>query len=168
MLSIRSSALLGAIVLSSLTAWSVLAAEKPSTAAGKTSLDHGRFLVQFGGCNDCHTPNYGPRDGKVPENEWLKGDSLGFQGPWGTTYPVNLRILLGTMNEDAWVKFAHNLHARPPMPSFNLNILTEADLRDMYRFIKSLGPGGESAPAYLPPGQKPTGPVVSWPGANQS
>ena len=32
--------------------------------------------------------------GKVEEKDWLTGDHLGWKGPWGTTYPANLRIAL--------------------------------------------------------------------------
>jgi mono/diheme cytochrome c family protein len=158
--SIRSSVLLAVVGIASSVAWSANAANAPDHG----SIQRGRYLIQFGGCNDCHTPGYGPKEGKVPDDEWLKGDVLGYHGPWGTTYPVNLRLTLNEMSEDAWVAYAHNLHARPPMPSFTLNIMKEADLRDMYRFIRSLGPAGTPAPAYLPPGQKPIGPVISWPG----
>ncbi|MDD3446398.1 MAG: hypothetical protein PHS60_13360, partial [Zavarzinia sp.] len=68
----------------------------------------GRYLVQVAGCNDCHTPGYGPAGGAVDESLWLTGDGLGFQGPWGTTYPTNLRLLLSGMTEDQWV--AHTRH----------------------------------------------------------
>jgi hypothetical protein len=49
------------------------------------------------------------------------------------------------------------------MPSFNLNLMTEADLRDMYAFIRSLQPVGEPGPAYVPPGQPAPTPVVVFP-----
>ena len=34
------------------------------------------LIAMIGGCNDCHTPNYAPSGGKVPEAEWLKGDGV--------------------------------------------------------------------------------------------
>ncbi len=49
------------------------------------------------------------------------------------------------------------------MPWYSLHAMTEPDLRAMYRFIRSLGPAGEMAPAYLPPGQPPPGPSVVFP-----
>ena len=52
----------------------------------------GRYVIATSGCNDCHTPGYMTNDGTTPEQEWLKGDALGWQGPWGTTYAMNLRI----------------------------------------------------------------------------
>lgn len=35
----------------------------------------------------------------MPEGEWLTGDVVGFRGPWGTSYPTNLRLSLGAMTE---------------------------------------------------------------------
>jgi hypothetical protein len=49
------------------------------------------------------------------------------------------------------------------MPWFALHDMRTQDLRAVYRFIKSLGPAGEAAPAYLPPGQEAKGPVVTFP-----
>lgn len=150
-------ALLAGLVVASIVPLSAMATDS-------AAVQRGRYLVQFGGCNDCHTSGYAQREGKVPDKEWLEGDTVGFSGPWGTTYPVNLRLTLSQMSEDVWVNYAHTLHARPPMPSFTLNIMKEQDLRDIYRFVRSLGPGGAPAPAYVPPGQKPNGPHVVYPG----
>ncbi len=127
------------------------------------TLDRGRYLVKLGGCNDCHTPGYAPSGGKVDEKQWLIGDTLGWRGPWGTTYPSNLRLYFQNLSEDEWVKAAKTLQTRPPMPWFTLRGLHENDLRAMYKFIKSLGPAGEPAPAYLPPDQEPKPPFVQFP-----
>lgn len=123
----------------------------------------GRYLVLITGCNDCHTTGYIQTDGTVPETEWLKGDSTGWQGPWGTTYPPNLRLRLAQMTADEWVSYARNLRARPPMPWFALDKMTEEDLRAVYAFVRQLGPPGEPAPDYLPPGATPSTPIVLFP-----
>ncbi len=34
----------------------------------------------------------------------------------------------------------------------------------LYRYVRHLGPAGTPAPAYVPPGRTPTGPVVQFPG----
>jgi hypothetical protein len=52
--------------------------------------------------------------------------------------------------------------SRPPMPWFNLNAMTEEDLRAMYQYINSLEPKGEPAPAYLPPDQEPPPPYIQF------
>ena len=49
------------------------------------------------------------------------------------------------------------------MPWFNVQAMSTADLRAMYRYIKSLGPAGKPAPAYLPPDKKPPQPYVAFP-----
>jgi mono/diheme cytochrome c family protein len=135
-------------------------AAKPADAK---AIEQGRYLVRITGCNDCHTAGYAPSGGKVPEQEWLKGDALGWRGPWGTTYPSNLRLFLQGMTEEQWVRYAHATELRPPMPWFALRDMREQDLRAIYRFVRSLGPAGEPAPAYVPPNETPKGPFVQWP-----
>jgi hypothetical protein len=41
--------------------------------------------------------------------------------------------------------------------------MSESDLRSLYRYVKTLQPLGDPAPAYLPPGQEAKGPVVKFP-----
>lgn len=127
------------------------------------SVARGRYVVQTAGCNDCHTPGYAMHDGQTPVSQWLLGDRLGWQGPWGTTYAANLRLYMDRMTEDEWVADARTLKRRPPMPWFNVNAMDEDDLRAMYRFVRSLGDPGQPAPDYVPPGQPVLGPVVMFP-----
>jgi mono/diheme cytochrome c family protein len=128
-------------------------------AGGADDIRHGRYLIQTSGCNDCHTPGYMQKDGQVPENEWLTGDALGWQGPWGTTYPANLRLLFSQIDEAAWLARAR-LPMRPPMPSPSLRAMSDADLRAIYRYVKSLEVKGPAAPAYVPPGGKVATPYL--------
>ena len=44
-----------------------------------------------------------------------------------------------------------------------MNAMTETDLRAIHRFVRSLGPGGGPAPAYVPPNQEPKPPYVTFP-----
>jgi mono/diheme cytochrome c family protein len=150
------------------TAWVAAAFAQPLLAQSakpgdQPSVERGRYLAVIAGCNDCHTPGYIQSAGKVPEKQWLMGDKLGWRGPWGTTYPSNLRMILTRMTEDQWVKTAKSAQYRPPMPWFALHEMTDQDLRSIHRFAKSLGPAGEPAPAYVPPGQEPKGPFVQFP-----
>jgi mono/diheme cytochrome c family protein len=126
-------------------------------------VNRGRYLIKVAGCNDCHTAGYGPTGGKVPEEQWLTGDILGWNGPWGTTYPTNLRLYMQDLTEEQWVKKAKTLTARPPMPWFNVQAMSTSDLRAMYRYVRHLGPAGKPAPAYLPPNQTPPEPAVKFP-----
>ncbi len=123
------------------------------------SVQRGRYLVQIGGCNDCHTSGYGESNGNIAEAHWLTGSDLGWRGPWGTTYPPNLRLVAQTMDEAQWLVFARN-QWRPPMPWFNLRVMSDRDLGSIYRFLRYLGPAGGRAPAYVEPGVDPKTPVV--------
>lgn len=143
-------------------------APAPSTRPSATpALDHqalvarGEYLVRIAGCNDCHTPGYAAAGGEVPEESWLTGSSEGFLGPWGTTYPTNLRLRVASMEEEAWMAYSATLRARPLMPDFAVRAMTEDDRRALYRFIRSLGPAGDPAPLALPPGQVPSAPYLA-------
>jgi mono/diheme cytochrome c family protein len=149
---------LGASILVLLIALPAFAQQKSDP-----QVNRGRYLIKVAGCNDCHTAGYGPTGGKVPEEQWLTGDILGWNGPWGTTYPTNLRLYMQDLTEDQWVKKAKTLTARPPMPWFNVQAMSTSDLRAMYRYVRHLGPAGKPAPAYLPPDQTPPEPAVKFP-----
>jgi len=122
-------------------------------AADNSQVARGRYLVTIGGCNDCHTPGYLQNDAKVPESQWLTGQSVGFQGPWGTTYPSNLRLVVSRLTEEQWLAHAR-VQRLPPMPWFNVAKMTDADLKAVYAYIRSLGEPGVAVPAYVAPGGK--------------
>ncbi len=130
-------------------------------ASNKQALDRGRYLLVTSGCNDCHTPGYMQSDGKVPEPAWLTGSPVGFQGPWGTTYPVNLRLHVQKLTEAQWLERARQ-PMRPPMPWFNLRVMSDDDLRAMYRYIRAAGPAGEPAPTAAAPGVAVTTPYIDF------
>jgi len=139
-------------------------ASRPATQATDDAqlLARGEYMVRIAGCNDCHTPGYAETGGQVPKAQWLLGTPLGWSGPWGTTYPANLRLKLHEMDEATWLAYSASLHTRPPMPDFALRTMSEVDRRAIYRFVRSLGPAGQPAPAYLPPGTAPSPPYVQW------
>jgi mono/diheme cytochrome c family protein len=138
-------------------------AKHGSPAAEQSQIDRGRYVVRITGCNDCHTAGFAQTGGKVEESEWLMGDRLGWHGPWGTTYAVNLRLLMNSLTEEQWVLLARNMQPRPPMPWWAVRDMSQEDLKAVYAYVKWLGPAGEPAPSYLPPGQQPAGPVVQFP-----
>ena len=79
-------------------------------------VERGRYLVNIGGCNDCHTPKIMTPQGPIPDEtltlsghpqneplpdidtsvihpgKWYLGasDLTAWVGPWGISYPVNL------------------------------------------------------------------------------
>jgi len=130
-------------------------------AAERNTLERGRYLTVTGGCNDCHTPGYPESAGKVPAGQLLVGSNVGFQGPWGTSYPVNLRLYVQKMTEKEWLARVRQ-PMRPPMPWFNLRDMKDADLVAMYRYIRAIGPAGEPAPTAVAPGTKVTTPYFEF------
>lgn len=134
---------------------------EPSVTANSAE-EAGRYLVVVGGCNDCHTAGYLQTEGNMPESEWLAGSPVGFKGPWGTTYPKNLRLTVQNVSEDEWVEMLHTRKAMPPMPWMNINQVSDKDARALYRYIKSLGPKGEPTPKNLPPGEEPSTPYINF------
>lgn len=133
------------------------AATEARDAVGEL-VARGDYLVRTTGCNDCHTAGYAERQGEVDRSQWLTGSSLGYKGPWGTTYAANLRLSLADMDEAQWLDYSAALRTRPIMPDFALRAMSRDDRRAIFHFIKSLAPGGAPAPAYLPPGEEPPPP----------
>ncbi len=145
-----------------------VAAQKKDEATAKSArpmskeAQRGRYLVMTTGCNDCHTPGYFEKGGKVDESLWLTGDSLGWRGPWGTSYASNLRLIAKDMTPEQFMARARS-ELRPPMPWFNVRAMTDADVKAIYAYLKHAGPAGSPAPAYVPPDKAPSGPFVQFP-----
>lgn len=131
--------------------------------ADGTLLQRGRYLVEIGGCNDCHTAGFGLAGGKVPEKDWLQGSPLGWHGAWGTSYAINLRLLVSRLSEKEWIHLVQTMQPKPPMPWWAMQAMTPRDQRALYGFIRHLGPAGKETPADLPPGAAPPPPFVSFP-----
>ncbi len=138
---------------------------KPATrAVASEQAERGRYLVAIMGCNDCHTQDFRTRGAfKIPENERLTGSTMGWRGPWGTTYPSNLRQYFHLITESQWVAAAKEVQLRPPMHNFSFNAMTDSDVRAMYQYLRHLGPAGAPAPLALPPGKEPPKPYVQFP-----
>lgn len=129
-------------------------------AASRKSIEHGEFLVGYGGCNDCHTPGWAMNNGQAPKEALLTGGGMNFQGPWGTTYAPNLRIYMQDITLKQWIHDARTLKARPAMPFWTFRYLSDKDLADIYAYVRSLGPGGQPAHDYVPPGQEAPAPFL--------
>jgi len=46
--------------------------------------------------------------------------------------------------------------------------MADANVRDIYRFIRHLGPTGKPAPAFVPPGEEPAPPYALFPSLTQA
>ena len=123
-------------------------------------MERGELGARIFACHDCHTEGFAENNGEFDPAVALKGKSVGFRGPWGTTYPANLRIIAAGHTEDSWVQFLRTFKTRPPMPWFNVHAIPESDLRSLYLYIKSLGDPGDPAPAFVPPDQEPKTPYT--------
>ena len=126
-------------------------------------IERGRYLVKISGCNDCHTAGYAAAGGKIPESQWLLGDTLGWRGPWGTSYPGNLRLFMNSLTQDQWVQFSKSFQPHPPMPWWLLHDMNRPDRKALYAYVRWLGPAGGPAPSFMPPDQEPVGAVVQFP-----
>jgi len=132
----------------------------------ETQIDAGRYLVKIGGCNDCHTPGYVEKlmmtGEAMPESDWLKGADVGFSGPWGVSYPSNLRLSFQNMDEAQFIEMARKGQGRPPMPWPSLQAMSDQDLSAIYAYVHSLGAAGDPAPAALSPGVAPDRPHIAF------
>jgi len=153
-------AFLAAVFLTGCTASASDAPREAHTAAGSPA-EAGRYLAIVAGCNDCHTDGYLFKEGNVPEAEWFLGSSLGWRGPWGTSYARNLRLTVTTMTEDAWVQMLQTRQGLPPMPWMNVSRMAEVDMRALYQYFQSLGPAGQQPPNPVAADQEPTTPFIS-------
>jgi hypothetical protein len=131
-----------------------------ATAQVDPLVDRGRYLVGFGSCNDCHTSGWRESDGRVPVSQWMVGTKIGYRGPWGTSYPANVRLEFSRISEDDWLFMVRTRGGHWPMVWHDLRFLKLQDQRAIYRFIKHLGPQGTEAPADLPPDSEPKTPYI--------
>jgi mono/diheme cytochrome c family protein len=126
--------------------------------AAEADIQHGRYMVVAGHCNNCHTVGFAAKQGNLPETEWLLGNPVGYRTPAGTSYASNLRLTTQNFTEDEWVKYIKTAQTRPPHPWWSLQPLTEKDLRAMHKYIRHLGPAGKMMPAFVPPEKEPAPP----------
>lgn len=157
------------------------AAGAGASAAAMAAAKRGQYLVDIGGCNDCHTPfKMGP---KGPERDWARrltghpaelkmgpaptptpgwvmmgaGSMTAFSGPWGISYAANLtpdkETGLGNWTEEMFVAAMRTgKHAGvsrpilPPMPWESLNAMTDADIKAVFAYLRSLKPVKNAVP----------------------
>jgi len=153
----------------------------------ESQTERGEYLVNVGGCNDCHTPHImtetgpapdqsrllsgHPADVKLPKfdfeivrkGEWamFSGDMTAMVGPWGVSYSANLTpdnqtgtgLWTPEIFKEALRTGKHMGKGRPilpPMPWFNLALMTDADLDAIFAYLRSLKPINNQVPAPIP------------------
>lgn len=165
------------ILVSLATAASVLAAVLALTAAtnraskSAAQVERGRYLTLMGSCNDCHTP--GTFYGAADYSRQFSGSELGWQGPWGVTFPRNL-----TPDEETgigkWsardIVNALRTGVRPdgsvilpPMPWPMYATMTDEDAYAIAAYLKSLPPVRHRAPDRIAPNVAYEGPAMRFP-----
>ena len=146
-----------------------VAASGPARADGDP-VTRGKYLVQLGGCTDCHTPGY--RSGKPDMARYLGGSDVGFATPGlGFFVPPNLtpdnETGLGTWTSEEIVT-ALQTGVRPDgrilspvMPWRNFANLTKPDAFAIAAFLKSLPPVRHKVPGPFGVDERPTVPVMT-------
>lgn len=124
------------------------------------SIERGLQVSITSGCHDCHTEGYSESQGQIDPANALTGSSIGWRGPWGTTYATNLRYRVQLTSERGFVAMLKSMTTRPPMPWYNVRALDESDMISLYRYIKSLGPSRDYVVYALPPDEEPTTPYI--------
>jgi mono/diheme cytochrome c family protein len=136
-----------------------------ASAQQTAEIKRGQYLVTLGNCNDCHTP--GHFFGKPDKTRVLGGSEVGFELPnLGTFYGPNLTPDRET-GLDKWsveeivkaIKTGERPDGRilaPIMPWQAFANLTDADVRAIAVFLKSLPPVKNKVPGPFGPNEKPT------------
>jgi mono/diheme cytochrome c family protein len=131
--------------------------------AASDKIERGKYLVQFGGCNDCHTPGYFL--GKPDMNRYLGGSDVAFEIPGlGVFVPRNLtpdkKTGIGNWTEDQIVT-ALQTGERPDgrilapiMPWQAFAKLTKDDAYAIAAYLKTLKPVDNAVPGPFGPGEK--------------
>jgi len=172
--------LAGAASVLVLTAW------KQRPAPALEQIERGKYLVNYGGCHDCHTPlkmtpqgpepdmsrmlSGHPADLALPpaplkEGPWFAATAgmTAWAGPWGVSYAANLTPDINTglgiwteyMFINAMRKGQHMGAGRqllPPMPWRNLAGLSDADLKAVYAYLRTVPRIRNRVPDPMPPG----------------
>jgi mono/diheme cytochrome c family protein len=133
--------------------------------AQDAQIARGKYLVTFGGCNDCHTPGY--FFGKPDMARFLGGSEVGFEIPGlGVFHGPNLtpdqNTGLGkwTAEEIATAitqgRRPDGRMLAPVMPWHAFSNLTRKDVRAIAAFLKSLPAVKNKVPGPFGPSEKPT------------
>ncbi len=148
----------------------LLVAMAVAAKAADPRVERGKYLVQFGGCNDCHTPGYFM--GKPDMARYLGGSDVGFAIPGlgvfvGPNLTPDKATGLGEWTA-AQIVTAITTGVRPDgrvlapiMPWRAFSHLTHADAMDIVLFLKSVPPVAHKVSGPFGPSQKPDGFVMT-------
>jgi mono/diheme cytochrome c family protein len=108
-------------------------------------IKRGRHLAEVGSCLECHTP-HNDRHDPLPGMELAGGDE--FRGPWGLSRAANITPHasgIAHYDEALFVRTMRtgNIGGRrlnPIMPWLGIRNLTDADLKALWAYLKSVKP----------------------------
>jgi mono/diheme cytochrome c family protein len=158
----RAGAALAGLALAVLAVLMIVPAQSQSSPA---EVARGKYLVTFGGCNDCHTPGY--FFGKPDMARELAGSEVGFEIPGlGVFHGPNLtpdkETGLGNWSK-AQIVAALQKGTRPDgrvlapiMPWKAFANLSKADANAIAAYLKSLKPVSNKVPGPFGANEKPT------------
>jgi mono/diheme cytochrome c family protein len=148
----------------------VAAAPFASTCSAETQVERGKYLVELGGCTDCHTP--GNLLGHPDLTRYLGGSDVGFGIPGhGVFVAPNLtpdkETGLGNWTEQQIVtaitkgERPDGRMLAPIMPWMGLSHLTKSDALAIAAFLKSVQAVKNKVPGPFGPNDKPSVLVMS-------
>ena len=135
----------------------------PTTTAmtAEEKIARGKQISYTSACHDCHTP--GGLYGSPDTMRTLSGSELGWEGPWGVSFPRNLtpdmETGIGKWSEDDIVTAIRtgvrpdHTPLMPPMPWPMYSHMSDADAYALAAYLKSLPPVVHKAPDKIPPGK---------------
>jgi mono/diheme cytochrome c family protein len=141
----------------------------PSLVHATGDIKRGKYLVQLGGCNDCHTPGYFL--GKSDTSRYLGGSDVGFFVPnLGTFVGPNItsdtETGIGKWSEDDIVNALQKgltpdgRELAPVMPWSAFVNLTKAVAQAIAAYLKSLPPVHSAVPGPFGPSERVTVPTL--------
>jgi len=145
----KTSAAFAATLFALLALASASRAATDASPSASDPVERGRYLVTFGGCNDCHTPLKMTEQGPAPDmTRMLSGHPQDLAMPPAPSLPPGpwVGAVAGSMT--AWsgpwgVSFTANL---TPDPETGLGKWTEQEFMDTIRSGRHLGRGREILP----------------------
>jgi mono/diheme cytochrome c family protein len=136
-----------------------------AAANAQRQIARGKYLANFGGCNDCHTPGY--FFGKPDMERYLGGSEVGFEIPnLGVFHGPNLTpdkdTGLGNWSREQIVT-ALKTGTRPDgrilapiMPWRAFSTMSTSDLRALAAYLQGLKPVKNKVPGPFGPKETPT------------
>jgi mono/diheme cytochrome c family protein len=132
--------------------------------ADEAQIERGKYLVNLGGCHDCHTPGYFL--GKPDMTQYLGGSDVGLSLPTGVFVGRNLtpdkETGLGSWTKEQIIaafaagKRPDGRELAPIMPWEAFSHLTDADKDAIASYLQSIPAVKRAVPGPFTPNEAPT------------